>query len=242
MDYSQITEKLDLILSKLETHEEEIQYQSKQTNELNAAIAKASSQFPKIVINRQNPYLASGYSDLDQIMNKIRPILGANELHLTQQKRLKDGTTYLITRIWHSSGQWIESRVILNPNKNTIESYGSHLNCMKRFEVMDMLGITVSDDPFDDDGEADMEDAKREIEMGAKLKTLYNKKNESYEVITDAQYGEIMMELDDEEDLTIEVLSDLKIRSFRELPKTRFLPTIKRIRKIKELRKGKYNS
>jgi len=112
---------------------------------------------------------------------------------------------------------------------------------MKRFEVMDILGLTVSEDPFDDDGEADMEDAKKDIEMGAKLKTLYKKTNESYQVLTNDQYGEIMLELDNEEDLVVEILNDLHIRSFRELPKTRFLPTIKRIRKIKEIRKGKYN-
>ena len=216
-------------------------YQSDETDELNTALSKASTEFPKIVVNRQNPYIASGYSDLDQIMNKIRPILGKNGLHITQQKRLHNGTTILITRVWHSSGQWIESRILLNPNKNTIEAYGSHLNCMKRFEVMDMLGITVSEDPFDDDGEADMEDAKKEMEIGSKLKTLYKKTSESYDVVTSDQYNEIMLELDNEEDLVVEILNDLHIRSFRELPKSRFLPTVKRIRKIKEVRKGPYN-
>jgi len=237
---TEIINKLDIILKKIDIGLDA--YQSDQTNELNSALAKASTEFPKIIVNRQNPYLASGYSDLDQIMNKIRPILGKHELHITQQKRLNEGLTYLVTRIWHSSGQWIESRVILRPSKNSIEAYGSNLNKMKRFEIMDILGLTVSQDPFDDDGEADMTDAKLEMESGSKLKTLYKSKNESYAVITKDQYTEIMSELDDQEDLVAELLDNLHLRSFRELPKSRFVPTIKRIRKIKEVRKGSYNS
>jgi len=243
-----VNEKLDLILKELEEIKIKAKiegsvepYQSKETKELNAAIAKASIEFPKINVNRENPYLVAGYADLNQMLPKIRPILGRNDLHLSHQKKLVDGASVLITRLWHSSGQWIESRILLKPNKNTLEAYGSHLNCMKRFEVMDMLGLTINDDPFDDDGEADMEEEHKDIDMGAKLKTKFDRKKQSFEVITKEQYEEIMKELDDEEDLTKTVLERYSLRSFREMPKNMFPLVIREIRRIKEIRKRKYN-
>jgi len=236
-----LDEKLNLILEKLEELATknislEQPYESNTTAKLNEAAAQASLEFPKIIINRQNPYLASGYSDIHEILTKIRPVLGKFGLHLAQRIKLNDGINILTTRLWHASGEWIESRVIINPSKNTVESYGSNLNSMKRFEIMNILGLTVSQDPFDDDGEADMDEAHEVMEKGAKLKTLYDKKQESYEVISANEYGELMTELDDQEDLTVEILDNLHLRSLRELPKSRFQPTINRIRKIKKIR------
>lgn len=233
MGHEETLKKLDEILLSLSKKDLDDVYESKETAELNEALAKATLEFPKINLNRQNPYLASGYSDLHEILSKVRPILGKYGLTIVQRTKPIDGLTFLITRLWHSSGQWIESRVIINPAKNDIQSYGSYLNSMKRFEVMNMLSLTVSDDPFDDDGESDMEEAHELTEKGGKLKALYDKKKDSYEVITASQYGELMMELDAEEDITQDILDKLHIRSLKELPKNRFLPTINRIRKIK---------
>lgn len=239
MDNNILQDKLDLILEKLDnTPVDDAPYESCQTAELNTALAAATLEFPNIKVNRQNPYLASGYSDMHEIMIRIRPILGKNGLHITQRIKLQDSVTILCTRLWHSSGQWLESRVLITPSKNTIESYGSNLNSMKRFELMDMLGLTVSGDPFDDDGEDDMSIANELAEGGAKLKALYNKKEESYAVINNAEYAELMKELDDQEDLVEDILDKLHIRSLRELPATRYAPTINRIRKIKKTRMG----
>ena len=195
-----INDKLDKILSNNGND-----FTSKSTSEISKAISKAYLEFPSIKINRQNPYLASGYADLHEILTKIRPVLGKNGLHITQIKRNQDGRTLLITRIMHITGEWLESRVFINPSKNTIEAYGSNLNSLKRFEIMDMLGLTVSDDPFDDDGEADMDLEREVVAKGASIKKLYTKKRDSYDFITEEQYKELMFELDDQEDLTEEI-------------------------------------
>lgn len=244
-----ISNKLDVILNELkEIKNKEAKYrdfmstepyQSDKTNEINTAIAEASLEYPPIKINRQNPYLKSGYSDLHEINIKIIPILGKHGIHLSQIKKQVDGRTLLVTRLWHLSGQWIESRVFITPSKNSIESYGSNLNAMKRFEVMDILALTVSGDPFDDDGEADMEDEKEVVAMGSKLKTLYDTKKESYETITANQYEDLMLALDDHEDLVSEMLDSLKIKTLREMPKSRFPPTIDRVRRIVNKRSGR---
>jgi len=238
-------EKIDLILEKLEKLEalvlstqvnfklkDEDRYESEKTDELNAALASASLEFPPIKLNRQNPYLASGYSDLHEVMTKIRPVLGKHGIHVAQRRKFEDGIIILRTRIWHSSGQWIESRVLISPSRNTIEAYGSHLNSMKRFEVMDILGLTVSEDPFDDDGEADMQNTTQVAGKGTKLKELYDKKEESYQTISENEYREIMKVLDLDESIAEDILEKLHIKSFRELPKSRYAPTINRMREI----------
>ena len=244
-----INAKLDVILRELEeikNQEAKLKksisnepYQSEKTDELNLALSEASLEYPPIKINRQNPYLRAGYSDLHEIMKKIRPILGKFKLHISQIKKQADGRILLVTRVWHSSGQWIESRLFLTPTKNTIEAYGSRLNSMKRFEVMDILGITVSGDPYDDDGEADMADEKEVIAMGAKLRTLYDTKQESFETIASFQYEELMLILDDNPALVAEILEELKIKTLRDMPKSRFKPTVDRIHRLNEKRSGR---
>jgi len=172
------------------------------------------------------------------MMKKIRPILSKNGISISQRKHPVDGAEMLTTRIWHSSGQWIESRVFLRPTKNTVEAIGSNLNYMKRFEIMGILNVTVSEDPFDDDGEADMEKAHDVAEKGTEFKDLYNKKEESYEALTNDQYRELIIELDNDEDIVEDILEKLHIKSLREIPKSRFAPTIARIRKIQKVKKN----
>ena len=239
-----INNKLDVILQEIKKiKDKEIKlssiiegrpYQSEKTDEINTALADASLEFGKIEINRQNPYLATGYADLDAVMTKIRPILGKHGLHISQQKKQIDGRTLLVTRVWHSSAQWIESRIFLNPSDNSIESYASNLNAMKRFEIMDLLGITVIDDPFDDDGEADMKQKRKDTIKGTKIKDLIDKEKDkpTYETITNEQYEELMYELDEHGDLVAEILDGLKLRTLRELPKNRYKPTRDRIKRI----------
>lgn len=231
-------EELKLSIDRLRTPLEEEPYQSDKTEELNTALAAAVKEFPIIIVNRQNSYLASGYADLHHIMKSIRPILGNQGLTISHRKKPVDGAVLLTTRVWHSSGQWIESRVFLHPTKDTVDAYGSNLNYMKRFEVMDLLGLTISEDPFDDDGQADSELAKQIAESGVKTKKLYRKKKESFDCITGEQYEELMYELDDSEDIVEDLLDSLQIKSLREIPKSRFSPTINRVRKIKQIRKG----
>jgi len=74
-----VNEKLDLILKELEEIKIKAKiegsvepYQSKETKELNAAIAKASIEFPKINVNRENPYLVAGYADLNQMFDGLQ--------------------------------------------------------------------------------------------------------------------------------------------------------------------------
>ena len=227
-----IIERLDLLTVSTVTTDTANEYQSSDTSKLNKALANANSEFPKIVINRQNAYAITGYADLDHIMNKIRPILSKHEIHVSQQKKDVDGKILLVTRVWHSTGQWIESRIYVKAKEN-VDHYGSLLNKLKRFEIMDILSLTVSEDPFDDDGEMATGRDKEVAEDGTKVKNLYNRKNISMQTISADEYDYLMDLMNTMPDYVQEIQEELEIRSLREMPKSLFAPTVKRINEVK---------
>ena len=223
---------------KLESMSEDA-YESVETQEINTALAKAQGSFPAIGYNRENPYFKNKYTDLDAIVRAIRSILSINGLSVTQQTLLDDkGSTVLRTRLRHSTGQWIETRARVLPTKADAQSYASALTYMKRYSYMALLNITTSDDTSDDDAERNMYSIRDTKAKGVALNTKYNPKDQDGEVITKEQLEELEYELGDYDDVAEMVLDGLKIQSLADMPKNKFLPSIKRIRNIKIAREG----
>jgi hypothetical protein len=136
-------------------------YQSSQINELVTALSKAQGSYPSIGADRENPYFKSNYADLHMILKAIRPALEKNGLSFVQDTRLtEDGSTVLHSRLYHASGQWIETRARITPLKNTPQDYGSCLTYNKRYSAMALLGVTIDKDPTDDDAETVMLQAR----------------------------------------------------------------------------------
>ena len=211
-------------------------YESEQTNEIATALAKAQGEFTVVRNNRLNPYFSSEYGDLHAIMQSIRPALVKNGISVTQQTKIKDGATILVTRLRHSSGQFIETRSRVLPSKNDDQTFASALQFMKRHSLATLVGITITDDKYDDDAEVQMISARNVIAKGPSTK--YDPKEQSHDTITKEQLEELEYELSEYPDIAEEVLDKMKIRSLADLPKTKFLISLKRIREIKHLRNG----
>jgi hypothetical protein len=211
-------------------------YQSDQINELAAAMAKAQGEYSRITHNRDNPYFKSRFADLDAIMEAVRPALTKNGIFFTQQTRLCDGAIILHTQLIHSSGQWIESRSRIIPPKNDPQSYGSTKSYLKRYAATALLGITVSNDPIDDDGEVAMIPARENLIKGPSNK--YNPKEESFDTITKEQLEELEYELMECPDLAEEIMDKMRIQSLADLPKSKYSISVRRIREIKSARNG----
>jgi len=214
-------------------------YESDKTEKINEALSKAQGEFPPIGLNKTNPYFKNKYADFDSIVRAVRPILSKNGLSITQQTVISDtGTTLLITRLRHNSGQWIDTKARILPTKNDAQSYASALTYMKRYSFMALLNITTSDDISDDDAEAVMYDVRDTKAKGVALNTKYNPKEQTGEVITKEQLEELEYELGDYDDVAEMVLDGLKIQSMADMPKSKFMVSIKRIREIKNAREG----
>lgn len=127
--------------------------QSAELNELFGALSKAQGEIQIASLNRQNPYFKSKYADMASIVGVSREPLAKNGLCIIQQIQANGDLGYLITKLGHSSGQWIESRMKIQPPKNDVQSLGSYLTYIKRYAYAAIVGIATGDD---DDAELAM--------------------------------------------------------------------------------------
>lgn len=214
-------------------------YESEMTNDIATALSKAQGEFPRINVNQENPFFKSGFADLNNIVRSIRPALAKNNICLTQQtKILPDGASVLVTRIRHSSGQWIESRVRIIPPKNDMQSYASTLSYMKRHSIMALLNLTIDSDYADDDAEVAMVTQRETFAKGTAVNRKYDPREQSSEVISKDQLNELEYELAQYPDITEMVLEGLKIQALADMPKSKYMVSVERVRSIKNARNG----
>lgn len=235
----QAIERLDAKVSSLVSRNLEDPYESKDTKDLNAAMAKAYLEYPVIGANRQNSYFKDDYADLNVIMTKIRPILAKHGLTLVQRTIINnDGVTMLHSRIWHTSGQWIETRARVIPTKNDPRTYASLLSYMKRYQAMAILNITVVDDVNDDDAELEMAHTREVLAKGTSKNKNYKQKEESHQTISKEQLEELEYELAEYIDIAEMLMDAYRIQTLADLPKSKYRVAITKAREIVKARKG----
>lgn len=218
----------------------EDRYTSPELHELAAALAKAQGNFPVIRVNRENPYWSTGYADFDILIRAVRPCLTEQGLSFVQQQRITpEGSTMLHSVLLHTSGQWIESRARIVPVKNDPHAYGSELQYQKRFALMSLLGISIEQDPFDDDAERSMADHRKTVERGTALNAKYNPRETNKETISKDQLIELEYELQQYPDIIDQIYDAYHIQSLADLPKEKFRASITKVREITNLRNGR---
>lgn len=123
-------------------------------NELAEALAKAQSEMKPAAKDGKNPHLKNSYATLDSIIETTRHPLSSNGLSFSQLLQQGDTGLLLETFLLHSSGQWLQSEVLVTPSTgnrgiNEMQALGSALTYLKRYALAAMLGISVD---IDDDG------------------------------------------------------------------------------------------
>lgn len=195
-------------------------YQSTQISDIAAAFSKAQGEFPAIGHNRDNTFFKSSYADLHAIVSVIRPVLSKNGLSYTQFTVIKEaGEIVLHTRLMHTSGQWIETRSRIIPEKGDVQSYGRAVSYHKRYALMGLLGLTASNDSSDDDAEGLMEKHRT---LAPSAPHHYDPKKQSPTTITPEQLEELEMELDGFPDLAKAFLHAMKIEQLCDLPQSMY--------------------
>lgn len=143
--------------------------QSEQIDKLAEALAKAQAAITSPPRNREVSVKGETkagkeftytfkYATLDGIIDHVRAALTENGLWFTQTLANGDGKYRLVTRLLHSSGQWVagETPLFVKPNKYgevTNQEFGSALTYMKRYALAAMLGVAADED--DDANAAD---------------------------------------------------------------------------------------
>ncbi len=142
------------------------------------ALAKAQSEMEVASYDKTNPHFKNKYASLESIIAATRPALTKNGLCVIQKMGVMGANMVLTTILAHSSGEHIESVMLILPNGSEIQKLGSYLTYCKRYSYVALVGCTSGDE--DDDGEEDRKSA--EIKS-----TKPEKKTQPEEPLTAAQ-------------------------------------------------------
>lgn len=109
------------------------------------ALAKAQGIMANAVINKTNPHFKSKYADLAAIREAVSSPLAQNGIAVVQVIDSDESGSFLVTRLVHSSGQWVES---LHPLPATAkpQEFGSALTYARRYSLAAICGISAEED------------------------------------------------------------------------------------------------
>ena len=116
------------------------------------ALAKAQSEFEPVIFDRTNPHFKNKYATLNALETATKPALTRNGLSILQLFRMMpEGDMLLITRLAHTSGEYIDSEYLVSRLGKSDQQIGSSITYGRRFCYGSILCISAEDD---DDGEA----------------------------------------------------------------------------------------
>jgi len=112
---------------------------SDQINELAAALAKAQGQIVPAKFDGQNPHLKNRYTTLAAVWDAIRKPLSDNGLAVAQVVTTEVDGMFLLTRLMHSSGQYIQAVYPITAGDNrgvsSAQAVGSALTYARRYSL-----------------------------------------------------------------------------------------------------------
>lgn len=128
--------------------------QSENIQELCTALFQAQAEFETLPKNKQG--YGYKYTDFDSVVKHIKPILAKYKLGFMQTvTTMQTGESLspaLTTRLFHSSGQFIEDTILLpsmqmsDKRPNNAQNLGASITYMKRYALCAMLGISCDED------------------------------------------------------------------------------------------------
>ena len=119
--------------------------------ELATALAKAQAEITDAKKDATNPHFNKQYADLASIWDACRAALTKNGISVVQMTRPSDAQeVVVITRLCHSSGEWMQGELALPVTKGDAQGYGSALTYARRYALAAAVGVA----PEDDDAQA----------------------------------------------------------------------------------------
>jgi hypothetical protein len=110
------------------------------------ALVEASKYFEPIVKDKKNPFHNSWYATLDSVLASVSPALFAHGLVLVQLlERGEDSVLVLNTQLWHTSGEFLESKHPL-PNIQDAQKMGIAITYARRYSVCAILSVVADED------------------------------------------------------------------------------------------------
>jgi hypothetical protein len=110
------------------------------------ALIKVQGEMEHAKKDSTNPHFKSKYADLATVLDTCKPLLKENGLAITHQRESTEDGEYLITTLWHASGQFLSSRSKLSPTKADPQGFGSAVTYARRYDLSALIGLASDDD------------------------------------------------------------------------------------------------
>lgn len=153
------------------------QTSSETIGKLGEALAKAQATMQEAKEDSKNPFFKSNYADLTSVWRACRKSLTDNGLSVSHSTVLQEGEIFLVTKLIHSSGEWLGGYYPLMLGKKDAQSMGSAMTYAKRYALAAIVGVCVEGE--DDDAEATMD--RKETISDDQLKLLIKSIGENRE-------------------------------------------------------------
>lgn len=119
---------------------------SESIKELATALCKAQGEMKFAVKDAANPFFKSRYADLASVIEAVKIPFANNGISFVQGTDFEDTAVIIETMLMHSSGEWLSSRLKMQPVKNDPQSVGSAITYGKRYGLQAIAGVPSDDD------------------------------------------------------------------------------------------------
>ena len=119
---------------------------SESIKNLAMALNKAQAEMGGAAKDANNPFFKSKYADLGSVIRAIKEPFASNGLSYSQFPISEADTVGVDTILMHSSGEWIESRLLLPMVKADPQKAGSAITYARRYALQAIAGIPSEDD------------------------------------------------------------------------------------------------
>jgi hypothetical protein len=124
---------------------------SEQTDKIAQALAAAQAETKPLIADKVNPFFKSNYADLSNVINSVKEAAQKNGISIIQGGGEPSDHGLIVTcRIFHTSGQWIETMMVLPLAKRDAQAAGSALTYGRRYLLASLFNLATEED--DDDG------------------------------------------------------------------------------------------
>jgi hypothetical protein len=111
------------------------------------ALVKAQSAMSFASKNSKNPHFKNTYADLPAVIDAVKDALNENGIVFIQTPtESEDGRLHLVTRLLHTTGEWIEDTAVCPLPKADPQGFGSALTYLRRYSLSAICGLYQEDD------------------------------------------------------------------------------------------------
>jgi len=122
---------------------------SEEIKDLAKAMAAAQSELenpPKEKTAKAGSY-SYKYADIADVLNAARPVLTKHGLAVFQTTSVRESGLVLLTRIVHTSGQWVEGEYpVASAREMKHQDIGAAMTYARRYALTAMIGVAAEED------------------------------------------------------------------------------------------------